>query len=81
LLKTKLILDGGTFEVVRHEVACGEWLRWWRSVMSVAQLGPVFGPVPALTCVASDGGVRSSGFKPKDPRSVRGSQVRGRPDG
>jgi hypothetical protein len=21
---------------VRHEVACGEWLRWWRLVMSVA---------------------------------------------
>jgi len=41
----------------------------------------VFEPVPALTCVAGNGGVRSSGFKPKDSRPVRGSQVRGRPDG
>ena len=38
-------------------------------------------PVSALTCVAGNGGVRSSGFKPKGSRSIRGPQVRGRPDG
>jgi len=38
-------------------------------------------PVPTRTCVAGDGGVRSSGEKPKGPRSIRGLQARGRPDG
>jgi hypothetical protein len=32
-------------------------------------------PVPTRTCVAGDGGVRSSGEKPKGPRSIRGPQV------
>ena len=38
-------------------------------------------PVPALACVAGNGGVRSSGFKPEGPRSIRGLQVRARPGG
>ena len=38
-------------------------------------------PVPALTCAAGNGGVRSSEKTPKGPRSVRGPQARGRPDG
>jgi hypothetical protein len=37
--------------------------------------------VSALTCVAGNGGVRSSGFKPKGSRSIRGLQVRRRPTG
>ena len=37
--------------------------------------------VSALTCVAGNGGVRSSGFKPKGARSVRGPQVGRRPVG
>ncbi len=38
-------------------------------------------PVPTRTCVAGDGGVRSSGEKPEGARSIRGLQARGRPDG
>jgi hypothetical protein len=38
-------------------------------------------PVSARTCVAGNGGVRSSGFKPKGRCSIRWSQVRRRPDG
>ena len=37
--------------------------------------------VSALTCVAGNGGVRSSGFKPKGARSVRGAELRRRPVG
>ena len=38
-------------------------------------------PVPALTCVAGNGGVRSSEFMPEGSRSIRELQARGRPDG
>ncbi len=47
----------------------------WRSPELVFRL------VSALTCVAGNGGVRSSGFKPKGARSIRGPQVRRRPMG
>src|SRR6266496_2361461 len=38
-------------------------------------------PVPALTCVAGNCGVRSSGKKPKRVPFHPGAQARGRPDG
>jgi hypothetical protein len=37
--------------------------------------------VPTLTCVAVTAGFEASGEKPKGPRSIRGTQARGRPDG
>jgi hypothetical protein len=38
-------------------------------------------PGPALSCAAGNGGVRSTGESPRTARPIRGSQVRGRPDG
>jgi hypothetical protein len=43
--------------------------------------GQCSGPVPALTCVAGNCGVRSSGKKPKRVPFHPGAQARGRPDG
>jgi hypothetical protein len=53
--------------VVRHEVAGGEWARWLGNADEVGDVAPgqCSRPVSALTCVAGNGGVRSSGFKLK----------------
>ncbi|MCA1681634.1 MAG: hypothetical protein LC700_00375 [Actinobacteria bacterium] len=53
----------------------------WRPTDDVGGVvpGECSAPVPALTCVAGDGGVRSSGKKPEGLCSIRGLQARGRP--
>ena len=79
-----------------NDISGGEAPIWWCDTMSLVasglagwradEVGDVAPgqcsrPVSALTCVAGNGGVRSSGFKPKGSRSIRGPQVRRRPDG
>jgi hypothetical protein len=79
-----MIISGGEAPTwwcdTKSLVASG--LAGWRAddVGDVAP-GQCSRPVSALTCVAGNGGVRSSEFKPKGSCSIRGPQVRGRPDG
>jgi hypothetical protein len=54
----------------------------WRSAdVDDLILGQCPGPVPALTCVAGNGGVRSSEKKPKGLRAVRGPHAVPPPQG
>ena len=77
-----ILLRPGNAGSVRHEVAQVEWIHREEAADAEGVIpGQCPRPVPALTCVAGNGGVRSSEKTPKDPRSVRGSQARGRPDG
>jgi hypothetical protein len=76
------LLRRGNAGSVRHEVAQVSGYTDWRfDGCRRCSPGQCPRPVPALTCVAGNGGVRSSEKKPKGFRSVRKPQARGRPDG
>jgi hypothetical protein len=76
------LLRPGNAGSVRHEVAQVSGYTDWRfDGCRRCSPGQCPRPVPALTCVAGNGGVRSSEKKPKGFRSVRKPQARGRPDG
>jgi hypothetical protein len=64
---------------VRHDGARYEWIHRQEDRCRWCSPGQVSaGPSPALTCVAGNGGVRSSELKPKGSRSIREPQAKGK---
>ena len=69
----RLFVGDDWAEDVRHESHVASEFVDWRADDDVGDVAPgqCSGPVPALTCVAGNCGVRSSGKKPKRSRSIR----------